>query len=443
MEEMDKGFRCIPMNDSSVLLFEKSKKIVPGGVHSPVRSFRGVEGSPIFMESAQGVMLTSVDQKNYIDYCLSWGPLILGHRDIDVENEIIKSVQRGWSYGTAEPYSLMLAEFITKEIPWVEKIRFVNSGTEAVMSALRVARAATGKSKIIKFDGCYHGHVDSMLVRAGSGLADMSSPDSAGVSQATASETLVAPLGNISALEEIIHLHKNEIAALIIEPLPANNGLLLQNETFLKEISTLCKKNNILLIFDEVISGFRTGFTGMAGKLGIEPDLTTYGKIIGGGFPVGAFGGKKEWMNLVAPEGAVYQAGTLSGNPIAMTAGFTTLKKLKETNPYSELATKTKVLAESLNSIKFPLPSKTFYRDSLFWTVFGEIQTKNKSMCSPCDFPMDHKKNYIHFFHKALENGLYFAPSAFEVGFLSTQHTETHIQESIQKIKEIAQSFQT
>lgn len=423
------------MNNLSNELFEKSKKITPGGVHSPVRSFKGVESSPVFMESSNGVELTSVDGKKYIDYNLSWGPLILGHRDHDVEKAIIESVKKGWSYGTAEPYSLKLAQLITTELPWIEKIRFVNSGTEAVMSALRVARAATGKSKIIKFDGCYHGHVDSMLVRAGSGLTELSTPDSAGISLSTACETIVAPLDDLTSLEKIIELNKSEVAALIIEPLPANNGLLPQKEDYLKEVAQLCKKHNILLIFDEVISGFRTGFTGMAGTLGIEPDLCTYGKIIGGGFPVGAFGGKNQWMSLVAPEGQVYQAGTLSGNPVAMSAGLATLKKLKEENPYSELELKTKKLITALSGISLPYPVHFQSFGSLFWSVFGRIDSSDGYIRNIHNFPNEHKKNYIHFFHKALNAGVYFAPSAFEVGFLSTAHSDQTIEDTYIRIK--------
>ena len=308
--------------------FTKAKTVTPGGVDSPVRAFKGVGGTPRFIASATGATLTDVEGKHYIDYCMSWGPLMFGHRDTEIEAAIIEALTKGWTYGTASPYSVLLAELIVKEIPCVEKIRFVNSGTEAVMSALRVARGATKRAKIVKFDGCYHGHVDSLLIRAGSGLAEMASPDSAGVTAAQAGDTIVAPLDDEQALETIFKTHGKDIAALIIEPLPANNGLLPQRPEFLTFLREITTRYGALLIFDEVMSGFRIGFGGMAEETGITPDLVTYGKIIGGGFPVGAYGGKKELMDLVAPQGPVYQAGTLSGNPVAMTAGITRFQNM-------------------------------------------------------------------------------------------------------------------
>ncbi len=311
--------------ERSASLFERARKVSPGGVHSPVRSFRGVGGPPRFIERAEGAYLFDVDGNRYTDYCLSWGPLMFGHRDPEIHQAVSHALERGWSYGAAEPYSLELAELMTTSMPWAERVRFVNSGTEAVMSALRVARGATGRSKILKFDGCYHGHVDSMLVRAGSGLAEMASPDSAGVSAATAAETIVVPLNNESALEQALALHGKDIAAVIVEPVPANNGLLVARPEWLQAVARLTKAYGALLIFDEVITGFRVAFGGMAELTGIRPDLVTYGKIIGGGFPVGAYAGRAELMDLVAPAGPVYQAGTLSANPVAMSAGLAML----------------------------------------------------------------------------------------------------------------------
>lgn len=318
------------MFPSSKELFERAKKVAPGGVHSPVRSFRSVGGDPVFFQSGKGAKLTDVSGKEYIDYCLSFGPLILGHRDEDVQKIVSETVGLAWSFGAAEPYSLELAEWIVSKIPWVEKIRFVNSGTEAVMSALRVARAATGRDKILKFDGCYHGHLDALLVKAGSGLAGESSSDSAGIGSELIKNTLVLPLDDEKAVEELFVKEGKNIAALVIEPLPANYGLLIQRKEFLSKIVEIARKHGSLVLFDEVISGFRVGLTGMSGELGIAPDLVTYGKIIGGGFPVGAYAGRADLLDLVAPQGPVYQAGTLSASPFGMRAGLATLQKMRK-----------------------------------------------------------------------------------------------------------------
>ncbi len=314
------------MTGRSEDLFARARRVSPGGVHSPVRAFKGVGGTPRFMTGGRGSLITDVDGNDLTDYCMAFGPLILGHGNAAVRTASIAAIERGWSLGTAEPYSLELAELITRSIPWVQSVRFVNSGTEAVMSALRVARGATGRDKILKFDGCYHGHTDAMLIRSGSGLAEAATPDSAGLDHATLGGTVVAPLDDEAALEPIFDRLGAQIAAAIIEPLPANYGLLPQRREYLQRLAELCRKHGALLIFDEVISGFRLGFQGFAGVHGIEPDLVTYGKVIGGGFPVGAYGGKRQYMELVAPVGPVYQAGTLSANPVAMSAGLATLR---------------------------------------------------------------------------------------------------------------------
>ena len=418
--------------EKSQALFERSKAVVPGGVHSPVRAFKGVGGTPRFIQSAQGVELEDVDGNKYLDFCLSWGPLLFGHQDPEVFEAVQSALKRGWSYGTAEPYSLELAEQITSSIPWVEKIRFVNSGTEAVMAALRLARAATGRNKILKFDGCYHGHVDSMLVRAGSGLAEMASPDSAGVSQSVASDTVVIPLNDFEALEKAFQLHGKDIAAVIVEPIPANNGLLIQKEEFLHTLAKLAKQAGSLLIFDEVITGFRVAFGGMAEKTGIRPDLVTYGKIIGGGFPVGAYGGRADLMNLIAPMGPVYQAGTLSANAVAMAAGNAMLKKLKRENPYALLESRTENLAKSLEKIGMELdcPVTVQRSSSLFWMIFGKPAGDSKgAVRRPEEAPSTSKEIYSRVFHALLERGVYLAPSAFEVSFLATPHTEGHLEQ--------------
>jgi glutamate-1-semialdehyde 2,1-aminomutase len=293
-----------------------------------------VGGTPRFMTGGAGALLRDVDGREYVDYCMAFGPLILGHANAQVRAAAQATLERGWSLGTAEPYSLELAELITGRLPWVQSIRFVNSGTEAVMSALRVARAATERSKILKFEGCYHGHTDSMLLRAGSGLAEAPLPDSAGLAPDVVQETLVAPLDDEGALDSIFARHGTQIAAVIIEPLPANYGLLPQRLEYLQHIARVARAHGALLIFDEVISGFRLGFGGYAASSGIHPDLVTFGKVIGGGFPVGAYGGRRDLMELVAPVGPVYQAGTLSANPLAMCAGLATLRRLEDGGVY-------------------------------------------------------------------------------------------------------------
>ncbi len=413
--------------DKSEELFERAKKVSPGGVHSPVRGFRGVGGIPRFIQSANGSRLTDVDGNQYIDFCMSWGPLLFGHQDPEVSESVRAALSRGWSYGTAEPYSLELAEFIAREIPWVEKVRFVNSGTEAVMAALRLARAATGKNKILKFDGCYHGHVDSMLTKAGSGLAEMASPDSAGVTKSTAEDTIVVKLNDFNAVQKAFELHAKEIAAIIVEPVPANNGLLPHADGFLKSLREITKKYNALLIFDEVITGFRVALGGMAARENIRPDIVTYGKIIGGGFPVGAYGGRSDLMEMIAPLGSVYQAGTLSANPVAMCAGLAMVQKIKRDQPYSKLENQTEKLCSEMESLikKHKKPIKVQRNSSMFWCVMDRV---NVSMVRSIDeIPADQKANYAKAFHTMLNKGIYMAPSGYEVSFLSTAHTDSDL----------------
>lgn len=329
--------------------FKRALNVAPGGVHSPVRSFKGLDRGPVFFTKAEGAYLTSVENKTYIDFCQSFGPLILGHLDAEVKEEVHRMVDTAWTFGAAEVYSLELAEWITQTLPFMQKLRFVSSGTEAVMSALRVARAATGRNKILKFEGCYHGHVDNLLVKAGSGLAGTAASSSAGIPAEVAAQTVVAPLDDEQKLAEVFAAQGKDIAAVIIEPLPANYGLLEQRPEFLKKVAELAKANGTLLIFDEVISGFRVGLAGMVEKTGITPDLVTYGKIIGGGFPVGCYGGRADLMNMVAPSGDVYQAGTLSANPIGMRAGLVTLKKMQRLDGWNVLEKRTQKFVEALN----------------------------------------------------------------------------------------------
>jgi glutamate-1-semialdehyde 2,1-aminomutase len=412
------------MAQQSEQLFARALRVSPGGVHSPVRAFRGVGGTPRFMRSASGARLTDVDGREYLDFCMAFGPLILGHADPRVRAAAESALARGWSYGTAEPYSLELAELICSQVPWVESIRFVNSGTEAVMSALRVARAGTGRSRILKFEGCYHGHADSMLVRAGSGLAEAAVPDSAGLPPDVATDTLVAPLDDLPALERLFARHGTELAAVIIEPLPANFGLLPQRPEFLRALAQLARAHGSLLIFDEVISGFRVGFQGYAGLCGITPDLVTYGKVIGGGFPVGAYGGRRELMELVAPAGPVYQAGTLSANPLAMCAGLATLTQLLDGSVYRRL----ELLGVRLEAALEGLPQLALQRvGSIFWPCLSALGRPLTPIRTPGGFPPDAKQAFAGPFHALLERGIYLAPSAFEVGFLSAAHGEADV----------------
>jgi len=402
-------------------LFARAKRVSPGGVHSPVRAFKGVGGTPRFMTGGNGAFIRDVDGREILDFCMAFGPLILGHGNRAVRDAAVAAIDRGWSLGTAEPYSLTLAEYITARIPWVQSVRFVNSGTEAVMSALRVARGATGRDLILKFDGCYHGHADAMLIRSGSGLAEATEPDSAGLNKATLGGTLVAPLNDEAALEAVFARHGGEIAAAIIEPLPANYGLLPQRLEYLKTLATLCRKHGALLILDEVISGFRVGFQGCAGAFGIEPDLVTYGKVIGGGFPVGAYGGKREYMELVAPAGPVYQAGTLSANPVAMAAGMATLEQLADGRLYAQLESLGADLEQQLHAI----PGITVQRmGSVFWPYLASNAAPLRSLG---DLKAKPATPFGPVFHKLLDASIYLAPSAFEVGFLSAAHTSAHV----------------
>jgi glutamate-1-semialdehyde 2,1-aminomutase len=418
---MAAGVSASPLSEQ---LYARSQRVSPGGVHSPVRAFRGVGGTPRFMRSAAGARLTDVEGREYIDFCMAFGPLILGHADPGVRAAAEAALARGWSFGTAEPYSLELAELICARVPWVQSIRFVNSGTEAVMSALRVARAGTGRSRILKFEGCYHGHADSMLLRAGSGLAEAAVPDSAGLPPEVVQETMVAPLDDLEALETLFARHGGELAAVIIEPLPANFGLLPQRAEFLQALARLARAHGVLLIFDEVISGFRVGFQGYAGLCGIAPDLVTYGKVIGGGFPVGAYGGRRDLMELVAPVGPVYQAGTLSANPLAMSAGLATVTRLLDGSVYERL----EALGARLEAALLGLPGLAVQRvGSIFWLCLSGQGRPVTPIRTLQGFPADAKQAFAAPFHALLEQGIYLAPSAFEVGFLSAAHGEAEV----------------
>jgi len=408
-------------DDLSREYFERALRVSPGGVHSPVRAFKGVGGTPVFFRSAQGATMTSVDGRDYIDFCQSFGPLMLGHRDPDVMEAVEDMISTAWSFGACEPYSLELAEWITSRLPWVEMLRFVSSGTEAVMSALRVARAATERNRILKFEGCYHGHSDSLLVKAGSGLAGASASSSGGVSSQVAGETLVAPLDDEEAVRKVFAEYGSEIAAVILEPLPANYGLLIQRREFIEETVKLARAHGSLVIFDEVISGFRVAPGGMAEVLGIRPDLVTYGKVIGGGFPVACYGGRRHLMELVAPAGPVYQAGTLSANPVGMRAGLATLQKIERVNAYTQLDERTAGFCDGLNSEmqKRGLPFQVTRAASIFW-----LHERTKDTIRRIEqIPDRHATDFARVFHRALAGGVYLAPSGYEVSFMSLAHT--------------------
>jgi glutamate-1-semialdehyde 2,1-aminomutase len=425
------------VDDLSREYFERALRVSPGGVHSPVRAFKGVGGTPIFFRSAQGGTMTSVDGREYVDFCQSFGPLMLGHRDPDVMEAVEEMISTAWSFGACEPYSLELAEWITSRLPWVEMLRFVSSGTEAVMSALRVARATTGRNRILKFEGCYHGHSDSLLVKAGSGLAGVAASSSAGVSANVASETLVAPLDNEDAVRRIFAEHGSEIAAVILEPLPANYGLLIQRREFIDETVRLAREHGSLAIFDEVISGFRVALGGMAEVLGMRPDLVTYGKVIGGGFPVACYGGRRDLMDLLAPAGPVYQAGTLSANPVGMRAGLATLQKIERVNAYAQLEERTARFCDELNAelSQRGRPFQLTRTASIFW-----LHARTNDTIRRIDqIPAHHAAEFARVFHAALDGGVYLSPSGYEVNFMSLAHSDELLDRTKQVILDAAE----
>jgi glutamate-1-semialdehyde 2,1-aminomutase len=420
--------------ERSSALFEKAKTYFPGGVNSPVRAFRSVGGTPLFIEKGKGSHIWDADGNEFIDYCGSWGPLILGHANANVVNAIKKTVENGSSFGAPTALENELAELILTNNPFIQKLRFVSSGTEAVMSAIRLARGYTKRNKILKFEGCYHGHSDSLLVKAGSGLVTFGNTSSAGVPESFVNETIVVSLNSEKAVEQAFTDFKDQIACVIIEPIPANNGLLLQRKEFLQFLRDICTKNKTVLLFDEVISGFRVGFTGAAGYYNIQPDIITYGKIIGGGLPVGMYGASAEIMSNISPDGNVYQGGTLSGNPVAMAAGIAQLKECLKPNFYKELETKTKFLIEEI-STNCKLKTNTwklFSVGSIFWIAF----TDKEHVRSAEEIDADSMK-YFKVLHKELlERGVYLGPSGYEVGFVCEAHTKEDLQSTAKKFAE-------
>lgn len=404
----------------SEALYEQAKQYFPGGVNSPVRAFKSVVGTPLFIQRGSGSRIWDADDNEFIDFCCSWGPLILGHIPPVVKSAIEEAVSLGTSFGAPTAYENKLAELILSNHRFVEMLRFVSSGTEAVMSALRLARGVTGRNKLLKFEGCYHGHVDALLVKAGSGLVTFGESTSAGIPQAVASDTLVLPLGDIEALDRTLAVCGEELAAIILEPIPANNGLLLQQPAFLEHLRAQCTRYGILLIFDEVISGFRVGFEGAAAYYNIQPDIITFGKIIGGGMPVGAYAASRTLMKHISPDGGVYQAGTLSGNPVAMAAGFATLSTLIEKGFYETLEARTQQFVQHIQAhcTHKGYPVHIPHIGSMFWLAPGTTPIRRADQIDAATMQV-YKRVHL----EALHRGVYLAPSGYEVGFVSAAHT--------------------
>jgi len=410
---------------------------MPGGVNSPVRAFGNVNGSPIFIKSASGAYLHDVDGNDYVDFIGSWGPMILGHSNPKIIKAIKDQADLGTSYGAPTEAETSIGELIRTVMPSIEKIRMVNSGTEATMSCIRLARGFTGRNKIIKFTGCYHGHVDSLLIKAGSGVSTFGLPDSPGVPEELARQTISIPYNDIDAFLEVFESIKNELAAVIIEPIAGNMGFIPGDEDFLKTLRVKTYENGSVLIFDEVMTGFRVSLGGAQELYGITPDLTALGKVIGGGLPVGAFGGKAEIMNFLAPEGPVYQAGTLSGNPLAVAAGKCLISELIKTNPYQELEANANYLLTNIKSemLKKGIPFSSNQIGGMFGFFFAEEFPKNFD-----DVSASNDKHFVSFFKSCLNQGIYFAPSKYEAGFISTKHNKKILNEVINKIRKVYES---
>jgi glutamate-1-semialdehyde 2,1-aminomutase len=410
-------------------LFNKAQRVIPGGVNSPVRAFKGVGGEPLFIKKADGPYIYDVEDNEYIDYIGSWGPMIAGHCNKKVLKAVHKAVDRGMSFGTPVEQEVTVAEKMCSLIPSLDMVRMVNSGTEATMSAIRLARGYTGRNKIIKFEGCYHGHADSFLVKAGSGVLTLGIPGSPGVPAAVADLTLTAAYNDLDALEQIMKAHGDDVAAIIIEPIAGNMNMILPKDGYLQGVRDLCDKYGTVLIFDEVMTGFRVALGGAQEVYGITPDLSTFGKVIGGGLPVGAFGGKKEIMSHIAPLGPVYQAGTLSGNPVAMTAGSVMLDIISKPGFYEDLSHKTQKLVDGLEKIAKHnnIPFHTVNLGGMFGLFFTEkSEINNFADLSNCN-----EQSFKDFFHKMLQNGVYLGPSAYEAGFVSSTHDEVTLSKTL------------
>lgn len=420
-------FFSFPMQDSEKL-FARASELIPGGVNSPVRAFRSVGGTPFFTTSAKGSRLTTVDGQELIDFVCTWGPAIHGHNPPEIHAALAEAILRGTSFGTPNPAEVTIAEQVVEMVPSLEQVRFCNSGTEATMSSIRLARGATGRSVIVKFAGCYHGHVDALLVKAGSGALTQGNPDSAGIPAAFAAETRVLEYNDVAALEALFANEGEQIAGVIIEPFPANCGLMLPQPGFLEKLRELCSAHGSILIFDEVMTGFRLARGGVQELTGVIPDLTAMGKIIGGGLPVGAFGGRRDLMQHLAPVGPVYQAGTLSGNPLAMAAGIASLKKLNEERPYDRLEAMGRRLKEVLlqTAEAKGLPLQVPQVGSMFALFFAESPVLNYSQAIA-----SHTAHFKKLFHATLDKGVYLPPSPFETCFISTAHGEGDLDKAV------------
>ena len=431
MENKTRNVKSLILSRSQAL-FEEAQQIMPGGVNSPVRAFRGVGGNPVYIDRAKGPYLYDVDGNRYLDYVQSWGPMILGHGYPSVLEAVTRASMRGFSFGAPTEAESILAKLVIESVPSIEMIRFVNSGTEATMSALRLARAFTGRSKIIKFSGCYHGHADMLLVQAGSGVATMGLPDSPGVPAEATSNTLIATYNDSEAVRELFRIYPDDIAAIIVEPAAANMGLVLPCPGFLEYLRKICTAFGALLIFDEVMTGFRVALGGMQERTGIQADLTCLGKIIGGGLPVGAYGGRREVMQLVAPLGPMYQAGTLSGNPMAMAAGIATLEELRKPGRYVELERKGQLLSSGIDQALQTFGGGVqFVRiGAIFCLFFTAERVVNYSSAKSSD-----TQRYAHFFRSMLKRGVYLPPSQFESCFISLAMEDKMIQETVEAVK--------
>ena len=420
--------------EQSKRLFQHAKKVIPGGVNSPVRACKSVGRDPVFVDRAEGCMVYDADGNGYIDYVGSWGPMILGHRHPAVVSAIQAALERGTSFGAPTDFEIELADMVIAAVPSIDMVRFVNSGTEATMSAIRLARGVTGRDLIVKFDGCYHGHADTLLVEAGSGVATLGIPGSPGVPEAFAAQTISIPYNDMDAVHRVMAEKGADVACVIVEPVAGNMGLVSPAEGFLAGLRAVTEKAGSLLIFDEVITGFRVSLGGAQALYGVMPDLTTLGKIIGGGMPVGAYGGKKEIMDWIAPEGPVYQAGTLSGNPLAMAAGIATLVELNKPGVYKELDHKADILTRGLNEAaqSSGIAVQVGRVGSVFGMFFNDKPINNMKDAKSCDLD-----RFTKYYNAMLEEGIYIAPSQFESGFVSIAHSEEQIKKTLKAVKTV------
>lgn len=418
-------------------LFKRARQVIPGGVNSPVRAWKAVGDTPRFILRGDGAYVFDVDGKGYLDFVASWGPLILGHAHPKIVSSLTTALESGTTFGAPTGAEVELAELVCKQVASIEKLRLVSSGTEATMSAIRLARAFTQRTKIVKFDGCYHGHVDGMLARAGSGVATLSLPDSPGVPAGFAAETLVAPFNDVERVKAVFQEYPEDIAAVIVEPICGNMGVIAPQSGFLRALREVTERHRALLIFDEVITGFRVSPGGAQELFGVRPDLTCLGKVLGGGLPMGAFGGKKEIMDLLAPEGPVYQAGTLSGNPLAVTAGLVTLRELSRSGVYQELEAKGRKIQQGFETIfrKYHIQGVVNRVGSMLTPFFGVDRVRDAAEARRCD-----GDRFASFFHGMLERGFYFPPSPFETAFVSLAHDQSDLERTLQAFEDWARA---